>query len=184
MLKLLSLRLCVIEILYISRPLSFLSSNLSTSFHREERREQKIQARRIADCSEGEIPDLDQDDEDDEDVDAEIKDGDRIFATGLHQPSKEIQATSTISQRLAEAFKRNQDSPDAKRDTPILAEDIPVIGHENAHARMSAFLAIISAIFTKLLQLKWSETDNCIRCWDSDSVSAVANDEEPWCCVP
>ena len=36
-----------------------------------------------------------------------------------------------------------------------------VIGHENAHARMSAILAIISAIFTKLLQLKWSETDNC-----------------------
>ena len=34
MLKLLSLRLCVIEILYISRPLSFLSSNLSTSFQR------------------------------------------------------------------------------------------------------------------------------------------------------
>ena len=59
-----------------------------------------------------------------------------------------------------------------------------MIGHENAHARMSAFLAIISAIFTKLLQLKWSETDNCIRYWDSDSVSAVANDEEPWCCVP
>ena len=59
-----------------------------------------------------------------------------------------------------------------------------VIGHENAHAWMSAFLAIISAIFTKLLQLKWSETDNCIQCWDSDSVSAVANDEEPWCCVP
>ena len=59
-----------------------------------------------------------------------------------------------------------------------------LIGHENAHARMSAFLAIISAIFTKLLQLKWSKTDNCIQCWDSDSVSAVANDEEPWCCVP
>ena len=39
---------------------------------------------------------------------------------------------------------------------------IPVIGHENAHAQMSAFLAIISAIFTKLLQLKWSETNNCI----------------------
>ena len=52
---------------------------------------------------------------------------------------------------------------------PIEAEPVaptvvstPVIGHENAHARMSAFLAIISAIFTKLLQLKWSETDNCI----------------------
>ena len=36
----------------------------------------------------------------------------------------------------------------------------PLIGHENAHAQMSAFLAIIPAIFTKLLQLKWSETDN------------------------
>ena len=60
----------------------------------------------------------------------------------------------------------------------------PVIGHENAHAQMSAFLAIISAIFTKLLQLQWSKTDNCIWYWDSDSVSAVADDEEPWCCVP
>ena len=59
-----------------------------------------------------------------------------------------------------------------------------VIGHKNAHAWMSALLAIISAIFTKLLQLKWSETDNCIQYWDSDSVSAVADDEEPWCHVP
>ena len=73
----------------------------------EERRERKIQARRIADCSEGGIPDLDQDDGDDEDMDAEIKDGDRIFATGLHQPLEEIRAASTISQHLAEAFKRN-----------------------------------------------------------------------------
>ena len=69
-------------------------------------------------------------------------------------------------------------------ESPFRGPDCPLIGHENAHARMSAFLAIISAIFTKLLQLKWSETDNCIRCWDSDSVSAVADDEEPWCCVP
>ena len=73
----------------------------------EERREQKIQARCIVDCSEGEIPDLDRDDEDDEDMDVEIEDGDRIFATSLHQPSEEICAASTISQRLAEAFKRN-----------------------------------------------------------------------------
>ena len=40
-------------------------------------------------------------------MDVEIEDGDRIFATGLHQPSEEICAASTISQRLAEAFKRN-----------------------------------------------------------------------------
>ena len=43
---------------------------------REERREQKIQARRVVDCSEGEVPDLDRDDEDDEDTDVEIEDGD------------------------------------------------------------------------------------------------------------
>ena len=73
----------------------------------EERRERKIQARHIADCSEGEIPDLDRDDEDDEDVDVEIEDGDRIFATGLHQPPEEIRAASTISQRLPQAFKQN-----------------------------------------------------------------------------
>ena len=73
----------------------------------EERREQKIQAHCIVDCSEGEVPDLDQDEEDDEDMDAEIEDGDQIFATGLHQPPEEIHAASTISQCLAEAFKRN-----------------------------------------------------------------------------
>ena len=49
---------------------------------------------------------------------------------------------------------------------------------------VSIYLAIISAIFTKLLQLKWSETDTSIQYWDSDSVSTVADDEEPWCCVP
>ena len=104
---------------------------------REERREQKIQACRIADCSEGEIPDLDRDDEDDEDMDAEIEDGDQIFTSSLHQPLEEICAASTISQRLAEAFKRNRDSPDTKKGTPVLAEDIP------AHLRE------FSAVFSK-----------------------------------
>ena len=91
----------------------------------EERREQKIQARHIADCSEGEIPDLDQDDKDDEDMDAEIEDGNQIFTTSLHQPPEEIRAASTISQRLVEAFKRNQSSPDTEKGAPALAEGIP-----------------------------------------------------------
>ena len=104
---------------------------------REERREQKIQARHIVDCSEGEIPDLDRDDKDDEDVDAEIEDGDQIFTTGLHQPLEEIRAASTISQCLVEAFKRNRDSPDTKKDTPVLAEDI------------LAHLREFSAVFSK-----------------------------------
>ena len=81
----------------------------------EERREQKIQARCIVDCSEGEVLDLDRDEEDDEDTDAEIEDGDRIFTTGLHQSPEEICAASTISQRLAEAFKWNRNSPDTKK---------------------------------------------------------------------
>ena len=70
-------------------------------------------------------------------MDAEIEDGDRIFTTGLHQPLEEICAASTISQCLAEAFKQNRDSPDTKRDTPALAEDIP------AHLRE------FSAVFSK-----------------------------------
>ena len=52
----------------------------------EERKEWKIQARCIADCSEGEIPDLNQDDEDEDDTDTEIEAGDWIFSIGLHQP--------------------------------------------------------------------------------------------------
>ena len=37
----------------------------------------------------------------------------------------------------------------------------PVIGPGNAHARMPAFLAIISANFTNLLHFELSETDDC-----------------------
>ena len=115
----------------------------------EERRGKKIQAHCIADCSEGEVPDLNRDEEDDEDMETEIKDGDQIFATGLHQPLEEIRAASTISQCLAEAFKRNQNSPDTKKGTPVLVEDIPThlrefcqrtpqsISHYSRHLRQS-----------------------------------------------
>ena len=36
-----------------------------------------------------------------------------------------------------------------------------VIGPGNSHAQMPAFLAIISANFTKLLHFELSETDDC-----------------------
>jgi len=55
------------------------------------------------------------DDEDDEDP--ELEEGDRLFAAGLHHPTTEIRATSTISQRLAEAFKKNTE-PDAGSGVP------------------------------------------------------------------
>jgi transposase InsO family protein len=76
---------------------------------RGERKVQRVEARRIASCSAGNLPDLIRDDEDDEDEDddPELEEGDRVFATGLRQPPEQIRATSTISQRLAEAFKRN-----------------------------------------------------------------------------
>jgi hypothetical protein len=90
---------------------------------REERRIQKAETRRIARCSAGPLPThvedsedednlpaLDKDTEDDaEEDDPEFEDGDRLFTTSLHQPSVDIRATSTISQRLAEAFKRNNE---------------------------------------------------------------------------
>ena len=74
----------------------------------------------------GEVPDLDQDDDDDDDTDMEVEDGDQIFVTGLHQPPEEIHAASTISQCLAEAFKRNQNPPAPEKNGPAPTEDIPV----------------------------------------------------------
>ena len=47
---------------------------------------------------------------DEEETPPEFEDGDRIFVTTLHRTPEEVQATSTISQRLAEAFKRNSNA--------------------------------------------------------------------------
>jgi hypothetical protein len=87
---------------------------------REERKVQKVETRRIAACLAGDLPDLIQDgDDDDDEEDLLLEEGDRFLATGLHRPSEEIRATSTISQRLAEAFKRNSEQ------TPTSIETIP-----------------------------------------------------------
>ena len=83
---------------------------------RQERITQKAEVRRIDTCSRGPTPEVNHDLEDDSevaDVDSEveplsIEEGDRILATGLiPPPSMEIRASSTISQRLAEAFQTN-----------------------------------------------------------------------------
>jgi hypothetical protein len=50
--------------------------------------------------------------DDDDKEDPEVEDGDRLFAAGLYHPTvptAEIWATSTILQRLAEAFKQNSE---------------------------------------------------------------------------
>jgi hypothetical protein len=93
---------------------------------REERKSQKVEARRIAACSAGDLPDLVRDDDDDDEGDdPEFEQGDRIFVAGLCQPPEEVRATSTISQRLAEAFKRNSEPTPTLTDGPTSAEGIP-----------------------------------------------------------
>jgi hypothetical protein len=85
-----------------------------------------FEARRLYTCSEGDLPALIPDDEVDDEVDSEIGDGDRIFVTALEQPTEDIRASSTISQRLAEAFKRNSDPDPPLMDGSVTTEGIPV----------------------------------------------------------
>ena len=84
----------------------------------------KAEARRIDICSVGPVPEVNHDLEDGPGIDAtdpenepiSIEEGDQILATGLlPPPSMDICASSTISQRLAEAFQTN-----AEAATPVL----------------------------------------------------------------
>ena len=54
----------------------------------------------------------------------EFEEGDRIFVTTLHGTPEEVRATLTISQRLAEAFKRNTDATRPSAVPLTLAEGI------------------------------------------------------------
>ena len=81
----------------------------------QERIIRKAEARRMDVCSAGPMPVINHDSEDSEDTDLEeipisVEEGDRILATGLlPHPSMDIRASSTISQRLAEAFQTNSE---------------------------------------------------------------------------
>ena len=90
---------------------------------REELRQERIiwkaEIRRIDICSAGLTPEVDHDSEDDsepdtidsEDEPISIEEGDWILATGLlPPPPMEIHTSSTISQRLAEAFQTNMEA--------------------------------------------------------------------------
>jgi len=93
---------------------------------REERKTRRFIARRISDCSDGDLPALEPDEDDDEEEpEFPLEDGDRIFVTALEPPAEEIRASSTHSQRLAEAFKRNSTSANPLTDEPVPSEEIP-----------------------------------------------------------
>jgi hypothetical protein len=84
------------------------------------------------------LPALEPDDEDDEDEpDFPMEEGDRIFVTALETEAEDLCATSTHSQRLAEAFKRNSTPVDQATTGPVPSEEIP------AHLRE------FSAVFSK-----------------------------------
>ena len=77
---------------------------------------QKAETKRIDACSVGPLPEVDHNSDDNsepntvdlEDESNSIEEGDQILATGLFPtPPMEIWASSTISQRLAEAFQAN-----------------------------------------------------------------------------
>jgi hypothetical protein len=70
------------------------------------------------------LPALLKNDEDEDDP--EFEEGDRMFAASLHRSTAEIRATSTISQRLAEAFKRNCELVDGVPDYLREFDDVGV----------------------------------------------------------
>jgi hypothetical protein len=101
---------------------------------REQRKAQREEARTINACRTGPLPafveDADDEDEDsaaaDESADPSdepLEDGDRIWATGLLPEPEYIRASSTISQRLAEAFKRNSEPLDYEKHIPAHLRD-------------------------------------------------------------
>ena len=95
---------------------------------RKERQKCKAEAHRIAKCSAGDLPALIEDSENDEEEEAspDFEEGDQMFTAGLHQPLADIRATSTISQRLAEAFKRNAEPGRPLSNSPDPREGMPV----------------------------------------------------------
>ena len=79
---------------------------------RVERITQKAEIRWTEAVSDGPVLELHTDSEEEEPKEAEepIETGDCIFAIGLVPAPAEIQATSSVSQRLAEAFKHNSEA--------------------------------------------------------------------------
>ena len=97
---------------------------------RDRKKAKKEELRYINACKEVPLPDLVDDDSDDDSDDSDddsdpptpdeaLEEGDHIFATGLFPEPQHINATSTVSQRLAEAFKKNSE---ALENAPLIQD--------------------------------------------------------------
>ena len=93
---------------------------------REERKAKKEDIRCINACCTGPLPAFVEDADDEEEQlpdpedpeDEPLEEGDRIWATGLLPEPEYIRASSTISQRLAEAFKKNSQPLEHEKHIP------------------------------------------------------------------
>jgi len=103
-----------------------------------ERISRKAEIRLTEAVSNGPVPELHTDSEDEEPEEAEelIEPGDCIFAIGLVPVPAEIQATSSVSQRLAEAFKHNSEAstPSGQSIPEYLKEFDSVFSKESFNA--------------------------------------------------
>ena len=73
---------------------------------KDEKRKQKLETRRRADCSAGDLPALDPEEVETHTPEFDPREGDRLMAA-FPSHDEELRATSSVSQRLAEAFQRN-----------------------------------------------------------------------------
>jgi len=99
---------------------------------KEERTRKKEEYRRINACRTGPFPAFVEDTEeepehspshkpDPEIPDEPLEEGDRIWATGLFPQAEFIQATTTISQRLAEGFRQNSQPAEYNEHVPAMS---------------------------------------------------------------
>src|SRR6266567_2784192 len=93
---------------------------------RDEQKAQREDSQQINACRAGLLPAFVEDTDDEEEPDSRsdsladepLEEGDQIWATGLLPEPEYIRASSTISQQLAEAFKRNSEPPDHDKHIP------------------------------------------------------------------
>src|SRR6266700_3829461 len=101
---------------------------------RQQRKTQREEIQNVDACRSGPLPPFveDADDEDEEATadkptdpsDEPLEEGDRIWATGLLPELEYIRASSTVSQCLAEAFKRNSKTLDYEKHIPPHLRDV------------------------------------------------------------